>query len=533
MKTLPRLAGFYAAAVLLFAALPRPAAGRNLSATLSTLDRIVDDCRVYENLRREAIDSCRQRLAASDIQDLPLACHEMFSLYCGFQSDSALAYAVRGLQASRLAGDSRMETQSVLDLAKIYQITGSYGPCRQLLDDLDRSRLDDGMLLQMYSLYNTLFESLRLVSIDEFLDRQYLDRAISYKDSLLTIDPGNVFVKSDRLLLDGDIDGAAALMKPFCESLRADDPLTGPAAYSMSDISSRLGLREEEKRYLVMSAISDLVNGNKEYISLIRLSTMLYEEGDISRAHSYITRAIEDASFCGARLRVDEVAPMVSIVNSAVERMTHRNYALFAAGIALLLSMALVMLLLTLSLRRQKRRLSITNAELELSRRMEEEARLKVSEASNIKNSYITRLMLECISRIERLEQYRKGLKRKALSGEYELLQKELRSNAVVEEEWESFYNVFDSTFLSIFPTFVQELNRLLRPECRLPEDKRHLCPEQRIFALIRLGIDSTEQISSLLRYSRSTIYAYRSRTRLKSFEPLAFEDDVKHISSI
>ena len=142
--------------------------------------------------------------------------------------------------------------------------------------------------------------------------------------------------------------------------------------------------------------------------------------------------------------------------------------------------------------------------------------------------------MLECIARIERLESYRKGLNRKALSREFEALAKELKSNAVVEQEWKSFYNVFDSTFLSLFPTFVSDLNKLLRPDVsHFVAVKGVLSPELRIYALIRLGIDSTEEIASLLRYSRSTIYAYRSRNRLKAKNPSSFEEDVKNISSI
>ena len=113
-------------------------------------------------------------------------------------------------------------------------------------------------------------------------------------------------------------------------------------------------------------------------------------------------------------------------------------------------------------------------------------------------------------------------------------MQKELKSNKVVELEWKSFYNVFDTTFLSLFPTFVTDLNNLLRSDAQpFSLVKGSLSAELRIYALIRLGIDSTDEISSLLRYSRSTIYAYRSRTRLKAIEPQSFEEDVKNISSI
>ena len=205
-----------------------------------------------------------------------------------------------------------------------------------------------------------------------------------------------------------------------------------------------------------------------------------------------------------------------------------------AVGLVLVFIMAVAMFWMIMYLRKEKIHLSYVNDELFLSRDLEKEANRRTMEASAIKNTYITKLMLECIARIERLESYRKSLNRKSLNHDFNTLQKELKSNKVVELEWKSFYNVFDTTFLSLFPTFVTDLNNLLRSDAQpFSLVKGSLSAELRIYALIRLGIDSTDEISSLLRYSRSTIYAYRSRTRLKAIEPQSFEEDVKNISSI
>ena len=143
-------------------------------------------------------------------------------------------------------------------------------------------------------------------------------------------------------------------------------------------------------------------------------------------------------------------------------------------------------------------------------------------------------MMLECVTRIERLDDYRLSLNRMALRGETVALNEALKSNAVVEHEWTSFYSVFDKTFLSIFPTFVHDFNELLTPGAKVtPASSQMLTPELRIYALVRLGIDSSERISSLLGYSRSTIYAYRSRTRLKALVPEHFEENIMKIASI
>ena len=54
-------------------------------------------------------------------------------------------------------------------------------------------------------------------------------------------------------------------------------------------------MREEEKRYLIASSISDIQCAVKEYLSLRRLAEILYEEGDINRAHKYIMQCLADA----------------------------------------------------------------------------------------------------------------------------------------------------------------------------------------------------------------------------------------------
>ena len=80
----------------------------------------------------------------------------------------------------------------------------------------------------------------------------------------------------------------------------------------------------------------------------------------------------------------------------------------------------------------------------------------------------------------------------------------------------------------------MEELNKLLLPEHKLPvPEKKSLSPGARIYALIRLGIDSSEQIATLLRYSRATIYSYRSRTRLKALAPAEFENQIREVASI
>ena len=505
-----------------------------LEDLLKVLDNVIENQQVYKQKRLDRIETCRKRMLSAPEDSLVYYFDKMFILFYSFQSDSALFYAKNGVEVGLGHPDRNAAAKAAMNLANIYYLTGSYSSSLHILDGIDRRFLSERMLVELYSSYNSLYEALRSNSIDPELKHYYFNQSISYKDSLLCIDPSNFFVKCDRLLIDGKIRQAMDILNPICDRLDVCDPLMGPVAYAVSDIYDRLEMEDKRKLYLAKSSISDLVNGNKEYISLINLSMMLYKDGDFRRAYSYVNKAVEDVTYCRAKVRIDQVAPMVSIINEAYDSERKSYMVYMAAGLVLVFIMAVTMFWMVMYLRKKKIHLSYVNDELFLSRELEKEANRRTMEASAIKNTYITKLMLECIARIERLESYRKSLNRKALNHDFDTLQKELKSNTVVEHEWKSFYNVFDTTFLSLFPTFVTDLNNLLRSDAQpFSLIKGSLSAELRIYALIRLGIDSTEEISSLLRYSRSTIYAYRSRTRLKAIDPQSFEDDVKDISSI
>ena len=94
-----------------------------------------------------------------------------------------------------------------------------------------------------------------------------------------------------------------------------------------------------------------------------------------------------------------------------------------------------------------------------------------------------------------------------------------------------AFYRNFDQTFVTLYPMFVKDFNALLRPECQIiPKQGELLTTELRIFALIRLGIDSSSKIAQLLSYSPNTIYNYRAQIRNHAIDRDRFEEQVHHI---
>ena len=58
--------------------------------------------------------------------------------------------------------------------------------------------------------------------------------------------------------------------------------------------------------------MADMKTAVREYISLRKLAVLLYQEGDIERAYSYVKICMEDAAACNARLRKLEILEILS-----------------------------------------------------------------------------------------------------------------------------------------------------------------------------------------------------------------------------
>jgi len=141
-----------------------------------------------------------------------------------------------------------------------------------------------------------------------------------------------------------------------------------------------------------------------------------------------------------------------------------------------------------------------------------------LGEANHIKQEYIAHFFYVCSSYIEKIESFRNTLYKKAITNQHDALIKDLKSTNLAQTELEELYKNFDEIFLSLYPEFVEEFNKLLAPdEAVLPKQGELLNTELRIFALIRLGITDSVKISTFLRYSLRTVYNYRTKIRNKA----------------
>lgn len=87
-----------------------------------------------------------------------------------------------------------------------------------------------------------------------------------------------------------------------------------------------------------------------------------------------------------------------------------------------------------------------------------------------------------------------------------------------IRQERERMSSSFDAAFLKLFPTFLEEYNKLFPEEYQAClTDSGMLPTEVRIFALMRLGIADTALVAKYLNISQNTIYVYKAKVKAKS----------------
>ena len=139
-----------------------------------------------------------------------------------------------------------------------------------------------------------------------------------------------------------------------------------------------------------------------------------------------------------------------------------------------------------------------------------------------------------CYQYIERLDSQRKLVIRKIKANQQNELLSILSSSKRGTEESQNFFSQFDKIFLSLYPSFVNELNSLLIPEAQieLKEDNK-LTPSLRVAALVRLGVTESPKIAGILSYSLQTIYNYRSTLKNSAIDKENFEENLQKLCSV
>ena len=497
----------------------------DIEPLLLHLDEVIGNHAVYLNAKEARIDSLRRNLAAvGGLRERWAAEMALHDEMLSYRLDSALAHVDNAVAIAADGKDTTLMLSSLIAKAMLFNTSGvMYKEAYDIFASIPCHRLDSAQLFDYYCLGVQINRNLARHSLDKKLIAAYTVAKTAYRDSAIMLDPDNDVLLANRYMDRGDF---LAAIKALGAS--TPDTLTTRAAAVKYNVLAQIyemqGNRDMQRKYLTLSAICDVSNGVREYLSLQSLACILYEDGDYDRAYRYIHHSIADATACNAKLRMLEMSESLPIIDSAYDDMQHRarRNLLTTCFIIGLLMVALGVSLLYA----HKRNRRIAEAHRGQMLLIE---RLNVSDT--IKEEYIKRFMNLCLEYLAKMERYRGELNRVAARRDLDSLVNTIKSTRYVNREVAEFYEKFDEAFLSLFPDFVNDFNSLLRPggEVALKKGER-LNTELRIYALQRLGISDGESVCRFLRCSPSTVYNYRTRMRNRAIDRDRFEDAVMEI---
>ena len=502
-------------------------AERLTKSDLAKLDLVLDSVQYYDAMKYRRIDSIKSELQSSNVYTRRLALSmELGREYESFVADSSLLYYDNALEISILTKDSIQEKSVRIARFKALGVLGLYNEAIDELERLEEAGIDDALAVQFYDTARQLYYY--LMGYAENSGKyaiEYQTKNRYYRDKLLTIiDQRSLLHKlyeAEVMQDQGRILTSRKMLLEIIGMVPENSSMYARVTSILASLASIEGDTDEAAHYWALSAASDARCSIKENVSLQYLAQYLYNNTTaIRRAYKYITVSMSDANFCNARLRNMQIAKSMPLINKAYQDQIdmHNLWILVALGLVSVLSVVLIGLIVTAWKQNKKLR----------------DVRQSLKHANSVKDEFMGHFLDLCSIYMERLDNFNRLVMRKVTAGQIDDLMKMTKSAKFAEEQNKLFYENFDSAFLHIYPTFVEDVNALLIPSERIEvKEYGKLTMELRIFAFLRMGIDDSNKIASFLRFSVNTIYAYRNKLRNKAINRATFDKDIMSIGSI
>ena len=459
--------------------------------------------------------------------------------YLGYQCDSAYIYSDKNKEIAIRNNNEIWLYKNLLQRSVLLSTTGLFVESKEILDHINPEALPSPLRFSYNSAYECLYSNLSDYSGgDSPYNKIYKNKLADYYNSAYkALKPGDPFYYlflSHKNRIENNWSQAEQNVNKFLETTHPGTRLHAIGSFCKAVIDGKLGNIDSQESCLIYSAISDIESSTKENRSMQDLASILYQKGETDRAYKYIQSSLEDANFYNARFRNIQISKVQPIIEETyLQTINTQNkqlrWSIFLISI-LFAGLGITMYFIYKQLKmiaKSRNELSKTNSVLKSLNN-------KLDEANHIKEEYIAFFIRQNSNYLEKFERYKKLISIRLSTGQLDKLSAMVNDKKNEEMDLNELYHNFDQAFLRIYPNFVEEVNNLLKKEEKYNLKFGTLNTELRIFALIRLGINDTSQISEFLRCSLRTIYNYRSKVKAKSvIENDEFEAKIMQIGSI
>ena len=586
--------------------------------------------------------------------------------YSPYVYDSAMVYVQRGISLAKQTGNSDYCNRFLITKASLLIERGFYIEAKESLDKIEISQSDPKQNFLFYCAQSSLYYNLNAHCQKMEFSQHYNELFKEYIGKALYYCPKNsamyYYMKGINLFFSGrSINEISASLNKAMQMFGPENRMYGRAAYALSKAYGNNKLWEQQRRYLLLAAISDVMSANNESLALQDVALLLYKnKNDLDKARKYINQTLKDAHAYNSRLQRVELYTNLHVILSAYNEKLQKEAIWKNVTIICILMLLVVIAAAVVHVNRKKDLLKLSEKELkalteELSATNKQELKdnkalqdsndelkdsnkalkdsndelmssnkalqdsndelkgsnkalqdsndelmssnkalqdsndelkynnnelkynnnelknfnnelkdsnkalkdsnnelkgsndeLKDSnkalrdandelENTNAKRELMANaFIMLCYQYIERLDSQRKLVIRKIKANQQNELLSILSSSKRDTEESQNFFSQFDKIFLSLYPSFVNELNSLLIPEAQIElKEDNELTPSLRVAALVRLGVTESPKIAGILSYSLQTIYNYRSTLKNSAIDKEHFEENLQKLCSV
>ena len=586
-----------------------------------------------------------------------------YSLYV---YDSAMVYVQRGISLAKQTGNSDYCNRFLITKASLLIERGFYIEAKENLDKIEISQSDPKQNFLFYCAQSSLYYNLNAHCQKMEFSQHYNELFKEYISKALYYCPKNsamyYYMKGINLFYSGkSINEISTSLNKAMQMFGPENRMYGRAACVLSKAYGNNKLWEQQRRYLLLAAISDVMSANNESLALQDVALLFYKnKNDLDKARKYINQTLKDAHAYNSRLQRVELYANLHVILSAYNEKLQKEAIWKNVTIICILVLLVVIAAVVVYVNRKKDLLKLSEKELkalteELSATNKQQLKdnkalqdsndeltssnkafqdsndeltssnkalqdsndelmssnkalqdsndelmnsnkalqnsndelkynnnelkynnnelknfnnelkdsnkalkdsnnelknsnneLKDSnkalrnsndelENTNAKRELMANaFIMLCYQYIERLDSQRKLVIRKIKANQQNELLSILSSSKRGTEESQSFFSQFDKIFLSLYPSFVNELNSLLIPEAQIElKEDNELTPSLRVAALVRLGVTESPKIAGILSYSLQTIYNYRSTLKNSAIDKEHFEENLQKLCSV
>ena len=542
---------------ILFLLLPTTlSAGSKTQQLRQKLDNLLEQRKALIDNKNKDINRLKKNLTTSENTLKRLQTYEqLFEEYYVFQFDSAMTYLNKGIKLAKETQNTYYYNSNTISKAELLSIGGLYNEAIHEIEQVDTTVLDKAQhfeyyfsLFRIHTYWADFCNDKTYTPTHRLKAQEYLKKAMPFCDE--TAKTYEYYLGEYAVFVLNNPQAARAHYIKAIKQLPQNSRFYAMSCFALSGSYGNEGNTEKQEEFLLLSSIADIENCTMENFALQNLAMYIFEHNkdELDLAQQYIQTALEDAHFYNNRLRIIEISSKLPVIVSSYQQTLNQRNKVQMTAIIVISLLLLFLLSAVFYIVKQTKRLSLQQQELQKNNNQLSELNRQQKELNtqlhglnallvdtNRKRERLAKLYIDlCAKYIARLKKQQTLVKRKIKANQITELLSQLSSERLSEEDAATFLSRFDKAFLDLYPDFTEELNSLLLPEGQIQNKSTdELTTEQRIMALIRLGVKESAEIADLLFYSPQTIYNYRSVLKGKAINKETFEEEVMKLCRV